>query len=293
MPIIVTMLVVTYFNGLFSRLLDTQDDGKTSPTIYLQEDDLSGDELALIYIIGGTLISLTILIALARRFRETFRKIVQVFILLDFFFVFFFGGGLMTLLIIQEIGAPIEWITLALVTWNFSLLGLVAMYHHVPSSVHRFVLVWLNIIMAAMLSSSLSEWIIVFPLLLLVSLADLVSLCFRNLNMGFTPFILPTSFQLLYERPRFLYHVGPIRLRTLDIMLYGMALSLVSYTLTSVFTAIMLLLAALCIIVFIIPYLGKRFRPIPVATLLIILHLLFFDSVLLPFSDILAAKFII
>lgn len=137
--------------------------------------------------------------------------------------------------------------------------------------------------MATMLIITLSPGV-VLALVFLVAAAELLAVMRPDLNR-MAPFILPASFQLLYERPRILYHTGSLRLRTMDMVMYGLMAGAIPLSFGVAPAAILTIVAGLALAVFVSPYLGKNHRPLPMALGGLLLLLVLGESLLLPFAN--------
>jgi len=99
-----------------------------------------------------------------------------------------------------------------------------------------------------------------------------------------SPFILPAHVELVYETPRILYQVGTLRLRAADLMWYGLMMGLVDVTsIISIASTFIYILSALAFVVFVIPFFGKRFRPLPLAFIFVALGMLWNPNFLSPY----------
>ena len=209
------------------------------------------------------LFQMMILVVVATRFRDQCVRCFQIFLVLDFLFIFFFGLLLLLELPLRSLHLPTDFISYCLVCWNFGVGGVCALYLTFPDAAIRFFLVALNVIMATMLIITLSPGV-VLALVFLVAAAELLAVMRPDLNR-MAPFILPASFQLLYERPRILYHTGSLRLRTMDMVMYGLMAGAIPLSFGVAPAAILTIVAGLALAVFVSPYLGKNHRPLPMA----------------------------
>ena len=74
-----------------------------------------------------------------------------------------------------------------------------------------------------------------------------------------------------------------MRLRAADLMWYGLLMGCVRNSLGAVVSAFVFSAAALALVVFVLPFLGRKFRPLPVALAGVVIVLLFESSVLMPY----------
>lgn len=75
-----------------------------------------------------------------------------------------------------------------------------------------------------------------------------------------------------------------LRLRAADLMMYGLLIGCVVPTLGSVTASFVVIAAALAVVVFALPFLGQRFRPLPAALFGVIAVMIFQSSVLMPYT---------
>ena len=122
--------------------------------------------------------------------------------------------------------------------------------------------------------------IMILIILFLIGLGEFL-VTFINLPIDPTPFILPTRFQLLHETPRILYNVGNLRMRTLDMMLYSLMLSLLyNYSYAGIIGGFFTIIGALVIVVFILPYFGlDKIRPFPIALTSLFLYWCLYETI--------------
>jgi len=186
------------------------------------------------------------------------------------------------MMIAQKARIPVEEATFFCFVWNFGFLGLMSLYYKVIPAIHRFYLIILNSIMAIMMITTLGKYVIFF-LLAIAAAGDVISEIRPRMRF-LSPFILPSHVELVYETPRILYQVGSLRLRAADLMWYGLMMGLVEVnSMVSITYTFISILAALAIIVFVIPFFGKRFRPLPIALLFVTLGMLWNPSLLSPY----------
>jgi len=223
------------------------------------------------------------MIFLFYRYRERCEQFCKRFLVVDILLIFLFGGGALFLVFIQEYNIPVGAVTFFLLTWNFGAVGLFSLYFPVPDNVHRFYLIILNAIMAIMMISTLGQWIIFF-FVVLAAVAD-VAADLRPRWRRVSPFIIPTSVQLVYDTPRILYHVGGLRLRGPDLMWYGMMMGLVTNSVTSLCMAFVSILASISLTVFVLPFFGKSLRPLPLAFGSVLSVMIFSDLLIEPYYE--------
>lgn len=113
-------------------------------------------------------------------------------------------------------------------------------------------------------------------ILFIVVAMDVVSELRPNMNL-LVPFIMPTTFEMIYSTPRLIYQVGGMRLRGLDFLWYGLMVGQVGFYLESFVWLFIGVIASVVLTVFVVPYMGKsrigleRLRPLPVAFLAMVL----------------------
>lgn len=259
-------------------------DGKTDYTglLYTGGSEALSTELALL--IGlGLLVFLAVFVFLMYRYRETCERIFKQFLVFDILLIYLVGGFVLLLLLFARLGLRVEGVTFCLLGWNFGVVGLFSLYHPVPPSVHRFYLVALNAIMAIMLVATISQWVI-FVCVTIAAVADIASELRPNWRL-LSPFLLPRHLELLHETPRIIYQVGPVRLRAADLMWYGLMVGLVQDSFGAMVAAFMAILAGVVLTVFVAPFLGKSFRPLPAAYIFMLLVFLLYGEVMEPYVE--------
>jgi hypothetical protein len=281
-PVAILMAVVVYFSGLFSAsVLYSAYDGSTDYSYYLRDSsssDWQQTEIALL--IGGAMVAFMFLVAFCmQRYRERCEYWFKRFLVLDIALIYIIGLGSMLVVLAQAWSWPVDLASFSLVVWNVAVVGVVSLYHPVPPAVHRLSVALIHCIMAVMMLVTLR----VYFILVFVGLAALVDVLAELRVMRFmSPFVIPPAVELVHDTPRILYTVGPLRLRSVDFMWFAMLAGSVARTCNSIASAILLILAALAIVTFVLPYCGKRFRPLPVAYVVTVVIILMWESLLVP-----------
>ncbi len=100
-----------------------------------------------------------------------------------------------------------------------------------------------------------------------------------------SPFIIPSTVQLLYSTPRVVYHIGVLRLRAADLMWYGGMIALVSFDVVSISMMFIGVLASLVLTVFVVPFAlaGKMYRPLPSAFVCLVVTMICSGSLVSPY----------
>jgi presenilin 1 len=68
-----------------------------------------------------------------------------------------FFGGFLGYEVIRNLNWAVDWFTAAIVLWNFSIVGLVAIFWHSPVKVNQMYLIAVSVIMA-LVFTRLPEW---------------------------------------------------------------------------------------------------------------------------------------
>jgi hypothetical protein len=256
--------------------------GVCSYTALLSGEPSQEIDTTTLLIFAAILFALMVLLMfLGYRYREQCENMLKRFLVVDILIIYCLGSGYMLLVLAQEFVIPFDLITYFMLVWNFGALGLFSLYFKVVPSVHRFYLVVLNAVMAIMMIVTLEPWIL-FIILFLASLGDIISEARPNARI-LSPFILPSNVELWYETPRILYQVGGLRLRAADLMWYGLMMGLLDNSVVSYLTAYVAILTGLVFVVFVLPFFGKTYRPLPVAFFLLMLAIVFDKDYSLPF----------
>jgi hypothetical protein len=292
-PIVTVMLAVVYFVSVNDRIQQSATslgynnylagvDGATKTASIDLEWYIIGAVLIVCMFGGGYMFS---------RRREQCIQVLRYVMLLDFWLMFVGGGAILVGFLAVDLGIPLDLFTLLIMVVNFGTMATFSMYVvQFPPSLHRVFLIALNIIMALLLAISL-PWLMILVLVGLIAGLDMVSsYLYMHINGGeLTPFILPTRFQLLYETPKLLYHVGGLRMRNLDLMLYGLMVSLMPHSLGAISVGFMVILCSIALVCFLNPYYGfDRLRPLPVALFFTLVAWYMTEDALLPCMSSLA-----
>eukprot|EP00808_Paulinella_micropora_P024122 g6237.t1 len=284
-PFAGVMALVAYFVGLFTRLQLNQTSTPTDVdyTYYLydaQPQQLPMEFILLACAVG--LVVVVVLICLIRRFRHQCEMLFKAFLKFDIGVLLSVGGGYFGLFVLADFGIPCDLVSLILFTWNFGMTGLFSMYFKVLPTVHRFYLLILNAIMAIMMVIVLEPWMI-YTFLTIIAGLDVLSESRPNIHV-LAPFLLGSNFELLYETPRILYQVGGLRLRAGCFIWDGLLIGVVAFTVTSLTVTFLSVMAALCGVVFVLPFYGKSYRPLPVACLLVFIFGIFQAAFIAPLA---------
>lgn len=141
-------------------------------------------------------------------------------------------------------------------------IGVCTLYLPAPERLHQFYLILLNTVMSVMMVVSLGRYLILV-FVGIAALADFgseVSTRFRLLS----PFLIPANVELIYTTPKILYTVGGLRLRAADLMWYGLLMGLVDGPLLPGAAMLFIVVIAInALFLFVTPFTGIRFRPLP------------------------------
>jgi hypothetical protein len=247
--------------------------------------DTSGAELEMILVFVGTALGVFLCCMFAMyRFREQCLNLFRYFLVLEFVLIYAFSAGALMFLFTFDFAIPIDLFSFFFVLFNITVIGVLSMYlSQFPEWLRHVYLILLNIGMTMMLFSFDSLFLLVFVSISVI--VDCFSILRPDVNI-FSPFILPTNFQLLYDTPRVLYHVGGLRMRAVDMMWYGLMVRFVPADTLSLTLAFWSIISSLAIVVFVSPYEGKSvWRPLPFAFLFAVIIVLFSDTVFTPFNN--------
>ncbi len=202
-----------------------------------------------------------------------------------------FGAATMLWLLVTQWRIYLDALTFCLIIWNAALTGLMTLYYPMPERLHHFFLILLNAIMAILLVATLPIWVLL-AFLFVAAVGDIASELRPNARL-LSPFIIPANVELIYTVPKILYTVGGLRLRAADLFCYGLLTGFVVFTANrnndyaSVLlggTIIMVcVLSSLSILLFVAPFVGARFRPLPAAVITAFVLTMIQGPVLEPF----------
>ena len=213
------------------------------------------------------------------------------FLVADILLILMFGVATLLWLLVGQWRIYLDAVTFALIIWNLSVVGLVTLYYPMPERLHHFILILLNAIMAIMLIATLSRWLVV-TFLFLAAIGDIISEARPAMRL-FSPFIIPSNVELIYNTPKILYTVGGLRLRAADLLWYGLMTGMAVSGATSAgdYAAILLggsivfvcILSSLALMLFVAPFIGCRFRPLPMAVIAAFILTMIQAPVIMPF----------
>jgi hypothetical protein len=291
-PIIIVMILVLHFSVLFVKQTIPVYDGVTNYSAYIRspsDGSMSAILVLIIAVIG--LIVLIVCIFLVYRFREQCERCFKRFLVADILLIFMFGVATLLWLLVAEWRIYLDTLTFVCIIWNLSMIGLITLYYPMPERLHHFFLILLNSIMAIMMVATLGRWL-VLTFLLIFSVGDIISELRPNMRF-LSPFIIPTGVELIYNTPKILYTVGGLRLRAADLMCYGMltGLAVASGNYDADYSTVLLggslvfvcVMSSMALMLFVAPFIGCRFRPLPLAVIAAFILTMMEDSVLMPF----------
>jgi hypothetical protein len=283
-PIVLSLIAVVYFVQALFKEAANQPYVITDYAYYIDPPPELGISTTTLLYVGGAIVVLVFLtVVAASRFRAQCIAFFKLFLILDFFVIFAAGTTILLPIPFADLQLPVDVVTFSLMCWNFAACAVGALYLEFPESVQRFFLVVLNVIMAVMLLVTLNRDL-TLGVVAIVAIADVVAMVRPDLSR-LTPFILPANVQLLYETPRVLFSVGGLRIRTADMMLYGLMAGVVANALGSVVSAILVVCLSVAVAVFVGPFTGKFWRPLPLAFVLIIFVTTLMESLVVPFQQ--------
>jgi hypothetical protein len=268
-PVALIVLFTSHFSWLLNLSVQSRSNpGVTDYAVYIRQDSPTEiSPVILLALAGGIILFLVGCMILFFRFRQLFERIFKKFLALDLLAIFAFGTGVILWTFFQWVGAYFDWLSLALVVFNFSALCLAALYFYLPSVIHQLSVASLNCYMAVLLAGFLGRWFCL-SIAGIVALADLAS-DFRPQIRLLTPFLVPDA-MIIPTTPRILYSINGLHVRPIDLMLFG----LLSICTDNVVISLTVILGSLAICVFILPFVvGKKkyIRPIPLMFLLFLL----------------------
>lgn len=213
------------------------------------------------------------------------------FLVADILLILMFGVATLLWLLVTQWRIYLDTLTFALCIWNLSIIGLVTLYYPMPDRLHHFILILLNAIMAIMLIATLSRWLIV-TFLFLAAVGDIISEARPQMRL-LSPFIIPAHVELIYSTPKILYTVGGLRLRAADLLWYGLlnGLAISGADRAGDYAAVLLggsfvfvcTMSSLALMLFVAPFIGVRFRPLPLAIIVAFVLTMIQNPVIMPF----------
>lgn len=291
-PIVIVMILCLHFSVQFVKQTTSYYNGTTNYSAYItQTSELTMSTILVLLLALVGVIILVICIILVYRYREQCERCFKRFLVADILAIFMFGVATLLWLLVTQWDAYMDTLTFIGIIWNLSMIGLMSLYYSMPERVHHFFLILLNSIMAIMLIATLGQWL-VLTFLLIFSLGDIISELRPNMRF-LSPFIIPTGVELIYNTPKILYTVGGLRLRAADLMCYGMLMGLALATGNSAadYSSVLLggslvficVMSSMSIMLFIAPFIGCRFRPLPLAVIAAFICTIIQDPVFMPF----------
>lgn len=291
-PIVAIMILVLHFSVLFVKQSQATYDGTTNYSAYISQpasDSLDTVVILILAIVGVVL--LLVAIFLVYRYRELCERCFKRFLVGDILLIFMAGVATLLWLLVAQWRVYLDTLTFCAIIWNLSMIGLLSLYYPMPERLHHFFLILLNAIMGIMMVATLGKWL-VLTFLLLFALGDIVSELRPHMRF-LSPFIIPQGVELIYTTPKILYTVGGLRLRAADLMCFGMVTGLALSTGTSDadYGSVLLggalcfvcVLSSLALMLFVAPFVGVRFRPLPMAVLSAFACTMMEDDVFMPF----------
>jgi len=215
------------------------------------------------------------------RFRAFFERIFRSFMVVDIFLILAIGTGVLAMVTADNLNISTDIFSMAAATWNFGMFGLLTFYKPVPQIMHRIFLVTLFGLMAIILGSVLGWWTLVF---ITVFAGTDVFVMFRpRFGAHFTPFLLPTNFQVPNTNPKIFYEINGLRLRATDFLFYGLMAVFTIDSVVQVTVGYIGILFGCVICVYVLPFFSKKVRPLPISFALLLLSLFLTDQILNPY----------
>merc|ERR1711937_485259 len=178
----------------------------------------------------------------------------------------------MGFLLVSLINQPVGILSILIIIWNISGVGMYCLYTVVPSSLHCFFLCVLFIVMSNMIAGVLSLWFVLF-FVAIYALGDILTY-FKPRWQFLMDFFLPPSVMLQIRSPRILYEVGGVVVRSVDMLWYGLVIGLFNSnaTVINLISVDIILIASLCLVAFVYPIFGVKssLRPVPFAFVFIL-----------------------
>lgn len=208
----------------------------------------------------GLFVLLVAVFYLISRFRARCEIFCRYFLMVEIF-VILAWGAISVFWIIGEY-LPVDVFTCLLGSVNIACVGVVSIYFPVPNEIHRFFLLALNALIAAMLLVAFGEWVLLLILGIFFTMDIFSQLSIiRNVRVV-QPLITTHSAQNNNEMPpRIVFtYFDNIKLRASDLVQYGVLVGLAS---SSVHPALVVyvVISSIVICVFVAPFLSKQFSP--------------------------------
>jgi len=273
-PVLVVLILSLHFSVLFFKQNVWTWDGRTNYRAYIADPPAGGmGALVVILIALGVILAIAFGAFMVYRFREACERCFKRFLVADIAAILMFGAATLIWLLVTQWRIYLDTLTFCLLIWNAALTGLMTLYFPMPERLHHFFLVLLNAVMAILLVATLPIWILI-TFLFVAALGDVLSELRPQARL-LSPFIIPANVELIYNTPKILYTVGGLRLRAADLLWYGLLAGLVMYTSSSSreYAAVLLggtlvvvcVLSSLALLLFVLPFVGCRARPLPLA----------------------------
>jgi len=280
-PILGTLLAVLLF---LNQILDFMN-GLPIPgsdPINLPDKPQESSSLAQYIIIGFICVIIAVVgLCFLRRFRTLFERIFRIFMVADIFLILAIGAGVLAMASADNLNISTDIISMGFAAWNFGIVGLLAFYKPVPQVMHRVFLVTLFGLMAIILGSVLGLWTLVF--ILVFAGTDVFAMLRPRFATHFTPFLLPTNFQVPNTNPKIFYEINGLRLRATDFLFYGLMAVFTTESIVQVTIGYTGILFGCTLCVYVLPFFSKKIRPLPVSFLLLLLSLFLTDQILNPY----------
>ena len=235
-PLLLLFLLSAAFSPLFYRLLYPVDPYAPYAVIsrnrfIADEGSAWGDLNATVLLVMGALLAVLLAVAvfLFCRYRRHFEWLFRKFLALDIFAIFSFGSLAIVVTAALVNRLPLDFFTLSFLTLNVAAVCLYSLYFDVSSGLHTVCIVYLNGIMAFLLSGALrgpvSFWL-PFSFCLLFALLDLLSELRPNLRI-LPPLLVPDT-MIVPTKPAILLSCNSIYIRPGELMWYGLMVTFLS-----------------------------------------------------------------
>ena len=227
--LLLLVLLSAYYRDAFNRLLYGVPISNPHPSRLQFITDphlLDGLNWGLLSaILAFVFVLLIALVVLFRRYRRYFEVIFRKFLALDIFAIYSFGTLCITATTAMLTHTPLDALTLALITLNVALLAVYTLYYDVSVGLHTLSVVYLNAIMAVLLSGALAGplafWL-PFVLCLVVAVLDLE----LRPQLRLPPLLVPES-MIIPSKPTILLCLNSVYVRPGELTLYGLMVTLV------------------------------------------------------------------
>ena len=265
-PLLLLFLLSAYYRDLFNRLLyePVRYDGVIWRETYIVDEGSVIGELnnpVLWSVLGLFFVLLIALVVLFRRYRRYFEVLFKKFLAGDIFAIFAFGTITVVTASALVLGLPLDAVTLCVVVLNVAMACVYTLYYDVGVLLHTLAVVYLNAIMAILLSGALTGSLAFWLPFVLCGLVAVLDLDLRP-NLRLPPLLVPES-MIIPSKPTILLCIQQVYVRPGELTLYGLMVTLVGeWTVLTVMGVMGLWVLLVCVVPFVS---GERRwrRPLP------------------------------